>query len=50
MPKARTSQAGWVRSVDPDQDVAIVAVMNETRDYETYMVPLGRIRARDITS
>jgi hypothetical protein len=44
IPKDRDSQAGEI--VDVESDHAVIAILNEGRVVETYMVPVDQIRPR----
>jgi hypothetical protein len=47
IPKSRDIQAGWFQG--SDGDTAAIQVMNETREMETYMIPLNQLRVRITT-
>ena len=45
--KTREDQAGEV--MDVEGNIAAVAILNENRKMETYMVPVDQLRHREIT-
>jgi len=46
IPKARLEQAGEIVDTDITSGHAVIAIINETRIAETYVVPLDQIRPR----
>ena len=47
IPKGRDIQAGWFQG--SDGGTAAIQVMNESREMETYMIPLNQLRVRGTT-
>jgi hypothetical protein len=47
IPKGRDIQAGWFQG--SDGNTAAITIINESREMETYMIPLNQLRVRLIT-
>ena len=46
IPKGRIDQAGVIKDIDNDTGYVMIAILNEERKEECYVVPAGDVRLR----
>ena len=46
IPKGRIDQAGVIKDIDADTGYIMIAILNEERKEECYVVPAGDVRLR----